>query len=252
MTLIIFKTIAAVIIFLISVAAVIYPLKTKQEIAPAKLLELGEALASGIFLGVAFFHLLPISISVFHEFFDTVEYPVPEAICMGGFLLLLFLERLSLARSFLQPTHSIPVLLAIVLVIHALTEGAALGIGENISDSLAILIAIIAHKGAASIALCMVLMRYNQAYSRTLLIVILFALMTPIGIAAGTAVEVNTHGREFWIAAFNAFAAGTFIYMSTIHQAQFHQRTEEEAYSMKEFVLFALGLIGMGVLALWT
>src|SRR3990167_2792011 len=97
-----YKTIAALLIFIVSIATAIYPLnklKANREIDHTESFELGEALASGIFLGIAFFHMLPSSIDTFQKLFLNISYPIAEIICMSGFVLLLFLERLSLDRS---------------------------------------------------------------------------------------------------------------------------------------------------------
>src|SRR3990167_8805579 len=94
--------VGALLIFLVSIATAIYPLnklKTHKEIDHTESFELGEALASGIFLGIAFFHMLPHSIGIFNQLFTNLNYPLAEFICVGGFSLLLFLERLSLDRT---------------------------------------------------------------------------------------------------------------------------------------------------------
>lgn len=254
MTLIAYKIVAALLIFLTSIAAVAYPLKTKGKIKHNDSFELGEALASGIFLGVAFFHMLPNSIAVFHELYENLYYPVPEAICAIGFLLLLFLERLSFISTTEKQHTAIPHILALILILHSLIEGAALGVGDTFAQALLIFIAIMAHKGSASFALCVTLMRYQLSFARISTIIIIFSLMTPLGIALGTVVSLFTHsmGGELIEAIFNAFAAGTFLYISALHHIRFHQRRIEKKQGMLEFGCLALGLVTMGVIAVWT
>ena len=187
MTLVFYKVIAALLIFLISMATVIYPLKRKAALKHPESVELGEALASGIFLGAAFFHMLPDSLKLFEHLYGTLAFPVPEAICVSGFLLLLLLERFSLTTASTPSTHSIPYILAFILIIHALTEGAALGIGSTFSETLMLFIAILAHKGSESFALCITMLRHELPHRRVLLIIIFFALMTPLGDQPGYA-----------------------------------------------------------------
>ncbi|OGT41282.1 MAG: hypothetical protein A3F42_07330 [Gammaproteobacteria bacterium RIFCSPHIGHO2_12_FULL_37_34] len=249
-----YKTIAALLIFLISIATAIYPLnklRTNHEIDHNESFELGEALASGIFLGIAFFHMLPSAISIFHQLFNHMNYPIAEIISMFGFSLLLFLERLSLDRSLSRSQSIIPYTLALILIIHSLTEGAALGISGTGTEALIIFIAIIAHKSSDSFVLCMILMRYHFPLLRIITIVTIFSLMTPIGIGLGTGLSLFTQSFSGQLAeaTFDAFAAGTFLYIATLHHLRFHQRLEE-AQSLLEFSCMMIGLIAMGAIAL--
>jgi solute carrier family 39 (zinc transporter), member 1/2/3 len=249
--LVFYKACAALLVFFISLATVIYPLKNKSVFKHTEPLSLGEAIASGIFLGAAFFHMLPDAIETFGKVYGNSAYPLPEAVCMLGFLLLLFLERLSLTHS--SSKNTVPYILALILIIHAVVEGIALGIGSTLSETIMILIAILAHKGSESFALCVALLRHQLPFKRIILIIGLFALMTPLGISIGTAVNQLTfaHHGEPVAALFNAFAAGTFLYISTLHHIHFHKHAEEKR-GLLEFACLALGVASMGVIALWA
>ena len=255
MTLLFYKTLAALIIFAIGVITAILPLRKKyvptEQVESA---EIGEALASGIFMGTAFFHMLPDSIKLFDHLYGSLVYPVPELICVFGFILLLFLERLSLTKTKLGSKHSIPYILSLILIIHALTEGAALGIGETYSETIMLLIAIIAHKGSESFALCTILLRHELPFKQIIFIVVFFALMTPLGILGGAGINLlalTNHG-ELIAAIFNAFAAGTFLYISTLHHVHFHKHAHDERQGLLEFFSLVAGVIAMGAIALWT
>jgi zinc transporter 1/2/3 len=252
-TLIAYKVLAALLIFLTSIATVIHPLRKRSVSSHLESIELGEALASGIFLGAAFFHMLPDAIKTFSRFDSALIYPVPEMICVGGFLLLLFLERLSLINASSRSKHSIPYILAIILIIHAIIEGAALGIGSTFSEAIMLFIAILAHKGSESFALCVTMLRHEIPSRRIMLVILLFAFMTPCGIALGTVINQFAFARngELVAASFNAFAAGTFLYISTLHHIRFHQHTEE-TQGMQEFACLVSGIVVMGVIALWA
>lgn len=251
MSLFTYKIIASVLIFLVSIA-ILYPLNKKHIFKHAESIELGEAFASGIFLGAAFFHMLPDAIRVFNEVYGNLLYPIPEVICMGGFLLFLFLERLSLANLF-PSKNSIPYIVAVILIIHAFVEGAALGIGATFSEIIMLFVAIIAHKGSESFALCIILLKNNISFKRIIFIITFFATMTPLGILFGTGINLLSlaTNSEVITASFNAFAAGTFLYISTLHHIQFHQHVKEKQ-GLDGFAFLAIGLIAMGLLALWV
>lgn len=254
MTLFDYKAIAALLIFISSLVAVIYPLRAHLSTRQSEPLELGEAFASGIFLGVAFFHMLPASIKSFHTLWPTQEYPIAELICILGFITLLFLERLSLITANHNAKASIPYILTIMLIIHSLIEGAALGINSTFTQAFMIFIAIIAHKGSASFALCVTLIRHQIKTSALFAIIFIFSLMTPLGIFLGALMNSYSYGMggQLSEAIFNAFATGSFFYMATLHHVQFHQRAAEDSHGLLEFFFLVIGLAMMGLIALWV
>lgn len=253
MSLIVYKVVAAGLIFLISLVTVIYPLRKRSALQHPESVELGEALASGIFLGAAFFHMLPEAITSFSRLHGIDNrYPIPEFICIGGFLLLLFLERLSFIRCTThQSRHAVPYILVIILTIHAVIEGAALGIMTTLSGTVMLLIAIIAHKGSESFALCVTLIRHALPIRHVITIIAIFSLMTPFGIGIGALINRYAYigNGELAEAIFNAFAAGTFLYISTLHHVRFHQHTEE-TQGLQEFACLLSGLVMMAATAL--
>jgi solute carrier family 39 (zinc transporter), member 1/2/3 len=253
-SLIYYKIIAALLIFLVSIVTAAYPLKKKAALSHPESIELGEALASGIFLGAAFFHLLPESIQLFSQVYGSIRYPVPEVICLGGFLLMLFLERLSIIAPLHHAKRWIPSILTIIVIIHALMEGAVLGMGQALPDTTLLFIAILAHKGSESFALCVTMIKHQLPRARIIFLTLFFALMSPLGICIGIVImnESLTAQHGALIAAcFNAFAAGTFIYISTLHHIRFHKHTEE-TQGMLELGCLVLGLVCMGVIAWWV
>lgn len=252
-TLLAYKAGAALLILLISLITVLYPLRKKAAEHHNESQELGEALASGIFLGAAFFHMLPDALHGFANLYPTQHYPIAELITVGGFLFLLLLERLALSQK--QESTSffaVPYLLALILIVHALTEGMALGIGTSLAETLLLLIAIAAHKGSESFALCIALLKHELPFSRVLRIVLFFACMTPLGILLGAMLQNYTYAATGQLAAasFNAFAAGTFLYVSTLHHVHFHQH-ERDTRGLVEYACLLLGTAIMGVTALW-
>ena len=69
-----------------------------------------------------------------------------------------------------------------------------------------LLIAILAHKGSESFALCITMLRHTLPFPRILFIILLFSLMTPIGIGLGATINQFAFARNGELAAaiFNA------------------------------------------------
>jgi len=241
-----YKLTAAIAILATSLLAVIYPLKVRAKPGHHTLLERADAFASGIFLGAALFHMLPDAITAFNHHLAHTAYPVAEAFCAAGFLILLFLERLSECCPDDHPNHSLPLMLAGILVIHALIEGAALGVSTSAATLSILFLAIVAHKGSESFALAVILNRSRLSLLTIVGIAGLFACMTPLGIGIGAILTENLAWKNgaLLTAGFNAFAAGTFLYMSTLHHINHHhQRHNTENLSELWFLVAGLGVM---------
>ena len=249
MSLIFYKSIAGILILLTSLISVAYPIRLRAHPHHNPFLESADAFASGIFLGAALFHLLPDAIAHFAAL-GNHHYPLAELFCALGFLILLFLERLSQRNFFI---FTAPYMIAIILIIHSLIEGAALGANTTLATAAIIFIAIIAHKSSESFALAVILNRSQLALRRIILLVGIFSIMTPIGIALGTILTsfLQVKTGQILTAGFNAFAAGTFLYMSTLHHINHHHRAED-VESLAEFWFLLSGLLVMAILAWWV
>jgi zinc transporter 1/2/3 len=142
----------------------------------------------------------------------------------------------------------IPYLLPLVLSVHAFIEGTALGINTTLVNVLAIFIAIIAHKGSESFALATNLGRSHLAMRRAMPLFLIWAMMSPLGVLVGSAMASNlqSHTGQVTAAVFNAFAAGTFLYIATLHKTT-HMCSSKNS---NHFLEFGLMLVGLGIMAL--
>jgi len=141
--------------------------------------------------------------------------------------------------------------LTLVLSVHSIIAGIALGVEETIVKGAILLFAIIAHKGSATFALGVSLHRAGINTKRLVQIISFFCLMTPLGIALGSALTVFLTGKAELVfgSVFDALAAGTFLYISLLHIIE-EEFIEHDARGVK-FALLSFGLGMMAVLAIW-
>ncbi len=251
-----FKFVAIAVILVTAWAGGLLSMRVHVSSRRDLLFSLGNALAGGIFLGVALFHMLPDATSIFHALTPQKKFPLAFLLASVGFMLMLFLEEIllvDLRRRLPTATNKplYPYVMALVLAIHSLLAGLALGMAGTFWGSLAIFIAIIAHKGSAAFALGISLHQGGVSRRQIIRTLLLFALATPLGIIFGSLFTHLSAGDTgyFFEAVFDALAAGTFLYISVldiIKEAFFDRR-----WRWAKFSLVTVGLILMAMLALW-
>ena len=163
MHLLAFKILFALSIFLLTVFMGFLPLRIAKH--NTRFFGLCDAFASGVFLSTALLHLLPESAEKFEEIFKG-DYPIAYLICIATYMFFLIMERgISIYKN-IHLTHSkilVPSFLVILLTIHSLVEGAAIGANTNVLEALAIFLAVFAHKSSESFALTVNLHRFGVA-----------------------------------------------------------------------------------------
>lgn len=177
----------------------------------------GQALACGVFLGAGLLHMLPNASLDFHH----LSVAGPWAFLIAGFvfLLLLLIEHVLSELSHHQnaASQSIVVLTVIMLSVHSLLAGAALGLSQGVSATVLMLLAILGHKWAASFALAAQLADSRLSLRRQYIYFSVFVVMTPVGILLGRQLLFFQHTYPMLPAIFTAMAAGTFIFIGTLH-----------------------------------
>jgi zinc transporter ZupT len=243
-----FKLLAALLILVITLIAGIIPFHKKHIAKINTDFPIGEAFACGVFLGAGLLHMLGDAANDFIQ----LGYHYPFAFLLAGttFLALLLLEHVS--QEFYQHrgehSKSFAIIAVLMLAIHSFLEGAALGLSENVA-LVVILVAIVAHKWAASFAIAMQLNKSSMNLIGALLWFALFAIMTPVGVLFGSLLTPETH--SLLVPIFTSLAAGTFIYLGTLHgltRAVMIQR----CCNLRHFTFVILGFALMAVVALWT
>ena len=200
--------------------------------------------------------MLPEAHEGFEQAIPTSHYPFASLFCVIGFMALLMLDKISILCSRAadpnQSKHLLAYALTLAISIHAFIEGAALGVNTTLATVSIIFIAILAHKGSESFSLATTLSRSPLSLTRVNILFLSFAMVTPIGIALGSVVShhfVSTSG-VLATAFFNALAAGTFLYIATMHNLK-EYLLHGTRHAMN-FTCMVLGLTIMAVVAIWV
>ncbi|MYA08685.1 MAG: hypothetical protein F4060_13100 [Holophagales bacterium] len=267
------KIIAGLSIFGIAIVGGMIPILVARQQASRRYLSLGNALAGGIFLGVGFVHLLPEADEALRKL---VDYPLAPLLAALGVGLLLLVDRV-----FLESRNSMlgredertrppfyAFVLLIVLSVHSIIAGMALGLQPEAAAALVVMLGILFHKGSAAFAL---IVTAHSAGNRKLWQTLwLFSVMTPLGIVFGTVAGQVFEGRTALIfeGSFNAIAAGTFIYVAVMDvlDAEMSRERDRIAHYVRSSLMgeddvpmpeqdrdralkFALVMIGIGTMA---
>ena len=280
MSLVAVKAIAALAVLAIGIVGGIVPLLVARHQASRRFLSLGNALAGGIFLGAGFIHLLPEAAEALE---DVVDYPLAALLAAFGVGILLLVDRVLFESTRVQgsertagPRQPIyPVVLLVVLSIHSIIAGIALGLEPGVATSVLVMIGILFHKGSAAFAL--MVSAHSSGAGKTRLGVILgvFVLMTPLGILLGMATSnvFRDQAATLIEGSFMALAAGTFIYVAILDviDAEMSRLDDRVAHFVSsalmgkddvamplrdrdrllKFVLVIAGLASMAVLGIW-
>ena len=178
---------------------------------------LGETLATGVFLGGGLLHMLPEASNMFNQ--QGYHYPFACFITGVVFLVFLWLEHLgNELYHHKDSTHpGFAVLACLMLSIHSLVLGTALGLSQDYSVAIMLFLAIITHKWAESFAIAVELNKSTLSTSKTMLLFLLFASMTPLGIYIGWACGRGVETHSILDPVLMAISAGTFLYLGTLH-----------------------------------
>ncbi len=245
------KLLSALAIFFITLFAGSYPFIKKAKSLKALDFPIGEALACGVFLGAGLIHMLGDATNIFSR--NGIKYPLAFLITGATFLILLWLEHLGreLYHHEGEQAPGFAILAVIMLSIHSFLAGAALGISSDLSVFIVILMAILAHKWAASFALSIQINKSNLSAKIGLTAFMIFAIMTPIGIILGHWFAQSVHTMPLLPATFSALAAGTFLYMGTLHGLS-RAVMVKQCCDLKNFSFVILGFALMAIVAIWT
>ncbi len=265
------KVCAALLVLAVGLAGAVLPWGSRLLRPTDRMLALGDTFAGGVLGGAGLIHLLGGGIAAFRAAEPHLAYPVAQVLAGAGFLLVLLIEGVIVADRPVpghrghgsaparhevgsSPPKIVPpyaFILLIVLAVHSVILGVALGAQQSLRSVTIVLLAIIAHKGVAGFALGVSYQRSGQSRTRALPSIALFAAMTPAGILAGTAVSalLSTHAGLLFEAVFDSVGAGTFIYIAALDITRTEFDTPEDRWP--KWVCATAGFAAMAVLAIW-
>lgn len=245
------KLISILLILLVTVSAGVYPFLKKRSQKAALSFPTAESLACGVFLGAGLLHMLNDAAQGFYQLSD--HYPIAFVIAGATFLFLLLLEHIGreIAEHQGVASGAFAILATVMLSIHSFLMGAALGLSEVFSVTIVILMAILAHKWAASFSLSVQINKSHFSNKVNILLFVIFALMTPLGIVLGTAAAETLSKYTLIEPIFNALAAGTFLYLGTLHGLE-KATLIKQCCDLQRYYFVILGFAIMAVVAVWT
>ncbi len=224
--------------------------------------------------GAGLIHLLSAGVDKFHAALPDLAYPFALLLAGAGFLFILLIEGVIVPghpghdASPLQPGPSAvqhemdwhpggsrsavyPAILLIVLSVHSVILGLALGAQSALASAVIVFLAIVAHKGAAGIALGVGYQRAGLTHREAMPRLAFFSAMTPLGIVAGASIGAMLTGRAdvFFEAVFDSLGAGTFLYIAALDII----KTEFDGprYHAQKWLAAAAGFAIMALLAIW-
>lgn len=247
------KPLLSFIIFVWSLAGGLLPASLDLEQQP-RLLAALNAFSRGLFLGLGIVHFFPdalASISTHHTpgFVSQFLSRYAALLCATGITLIILAlvateQRLqaTLARTRQQ---CLAYLVLFMLSLHSLLAGLALGMEASLAGIMILFIAIMSHKSFAALGLG-VKLRVNQlSQTRTIWLIVLFSLMTPVGIYLGLVMQAlpASHISHVADALLHTFLAGLFIYLALFDDNQNAFATPIQALS------FSAGFIATAVIS---
>lgn len=242
---------AALIISTLSIAAALASIKIAKKYQ--RWLSLSDAIANGIFIGAALFHMLPDAVAGFEHSTTSSAYLDACLIACASYALLLLIEKLDLLYNTNKRAKTQAWLTISTLSIHAFITGLALGLMKDLSLFSVMLIAIIIHKCFEIFALVINLTKHSPTPKILKSISFLFTLITPCGILLGSYSHILLpHQMDGSLSAvFNAIAAGTFFFIGIVHR-EHHQNIQSNTHHQYSNVLASIvGVIMMAILAIW-
>jgi zinc transporter 1/2/3 len=260
-----FKYICVAIIFVTTIVGCAGPLFITAPKWGPRL----DSLAGGVFFGAGLGHLLAEA----NEKLSMINYPVAAALAAVIFIIFTAIDMFSYSEhTAVLETHNemrgsllnlsaevdppqsnttqfgndcgrmdaASISLYVIMGIHSVIAGLALGVMETWESAIALLCAIVAHKPVEAFALSLVIIKREPPRWGFIAMTAAYLVMTPTGIVIG--IEVIKTQSKLAIGIIEAVSAGVFLFVGMRGWAQTIEHKKEK---MWHFGLFTGGVVWM-------
>ena len=272
------KIIFQTLLTTINVLCWLLPLRSKKMTSNKLALSLANAFSGGVFLSLAFGHLLPECVEGFqHSITGEFNEALPYMIVLGGYLLIFFVEKVAFdaheimhemehgghdhTNGETQGQNGIvrkessgggtgrgAVILLGALAVHSILEMTALGLADTFGDSALLTLSIALHQPAESIALLVAFLKSGMPKPQIIKFLSIFSCMGPIGVAIGMA--VNNFASPLVDAVMLAVVAGTFVYVGATEVIP--EEWEDSEHKWKKFFALISGIVSIFAITQYT
>ncbi|OQR83672.1 Zinc (Zn2)-Iron (Fe2) Permease (ZIP) Family [Achlya hypogyna] len=136
----------------------------------------------------------------------------------------------------------------VALSFHSLMEG--IGIGAAPQNAWSLLLAIVAHKSLAAMALALEMLHHAVPPKKIVAVILVFAAMSPIGVGVGYIVSGSSPADSLASGVCTALAGGTFLYVGAMEVLPEELRNKK--HMLAKLAAFVLSFILFSILALWV
>lgn len=264
------KIIFQIFLTALNVLCWLIPLRAKKFTENKLALSLANAFSGGIFLSLAFGHLIPECVHGFHGYNEALPYMT----VLGGYLLIFFVEKVAFdahgilheweevgdtaSKAVVQQkeehNHDVAhsgrsaLILLGALAVHSILEMTALGLANSFSDSALLTFSIGIHQPAESLALLVAFLKSGMKKKDIIYFLSIFSCFGPIGCYLGMTLH------EFATPLIDSFmlatVAGTFVYVGATEVIP--EEWEEQDHKWKKFGCLMAGIVSIFAITQYT
>jgi zinc transporter 1/2/3 len=265
----------------INVVCWLIPLRSKKISENKLALSLANAFSGGVFLSLAFGHLIPECV---HGFDASMPASTPFLFVLAGYILIFFVEKVAFdAHEIMHTMEHTPgsdnksgagagagaattngnaggetthvksggrsaVILLGALAVHSILEMMALGLSDSFGDCALLSLSIALHQPAESIALLVAFLKSGMPKPQIVRYLSVFSCMGPVGVGLGMA--VNEFAAPIVDSIMLAIVAGTFVYVGATEVIP--EEWEDPTHKWKKFAALMSGIVSILVITQYT